>query len=69
VIADITAVLRDNGVSLEAMLQRGRSPAVAVPVVLVTHDTTETAMRAAVTHITALDSVLEPPTIIRIEPA
>ncbi len=69
VIADITAVLRDNGVSLEAMLQRGRSPAEAVPVVLVTHDTTETAMRAAVTHITALDSVLEPPTIIRIEPA
>ena len=69
VIADITAALRDNGVSLEAMLQRGRSPSAAVPVVLVTHDTTETALRAAVTHITALDSVLEPPTIIRIEPA
>ena len=69
VIADITAALRDNGVSLEAMLQRGRSPTNAVPVVLVTHDTTETALRSAVAHITALDSVLEPPTIIRIEPA
>jgi homoserine dehydrogenase len=69
VIADITAALRDNGVSLEAMLQRGRSTNAAVPVVLVTHDTTETAFRAAVVHITALDSVLETPTIIRIEPA
>ena len=69
VIADITAALRDNGVSLEAMLQRGRSPTTAVPVVLVTHDTTETALRSAVAHITALDSVLETPTIIRIEPA
>ena len=69
VIADITAALRDNGVSLEAMLQRGRSASAAVPVVLVTHDTTEAALRAAVQHITALETVLEPPTIIRIEPA
>jgi homoserine dehydrogenase len=67
VIADITAALRDNGVSLEAMLQRGRNPAAAVPVVLVTHDTFERALRAAVAHISALSTVLEPPTVIRIE--
>jgi homoserine dehydrogenase len=67
VIADITAALRDNGVSLEAMLQRGRNPAAAVPVVLVTHDTFERALRAAVAHISALPTVLEPPTVIRIE--
>jgi homoserine dehydrogenase len=68
VIADVTAVLRDQGVSLESMLQRGRSPGEAVPVVLVTHETDETAMRAALARIDALDAVLEPPTMIRIEP-
>ncbi len=69
VIADVTAALRDAGVSLESMLQRGRAPGEAVPVVLVTHETNEAAMRAALTQIKALDAVLEPPTLIRIEPA
>jgi len=67
VIADVTAVLRDLGVSLESMLQRGRSPGEAVPVVLVTHETQESAMVAALERIAALDAVLEAPTLIRIE--
>ena len=69
VIADVTAVLRDQGVSLESMLQRGRSPGEAVPVVLVTHETGEAAMRDALARIAALAAVLETPTLIRIEPA
>ena len=69
VIADVTAVLRDAGISLESMLQRGRSPGEAVPVVLVTHETGEAAMRAALERIAALGAVLEPPALIRIEPA
>ena len=69
VIADVTAALRDAGVSLESMLQRGRAPGEAVPVVLVTHETTEAHVRTAVAAISALDSVLEPPALIRIEPA
>jgi homoserine dehydrogenase len=68
VIADVTAVLRDHGVSLESMLQRARSPGEPVPVVLVTHETNETSMRAALARIDALDAVMEPPTMIRIEP-
>ena len=67
VIADVTAILRDLGVSLESMLQRGRSPGEAVPVVLVTHETKESAMRAAVDRINALDTVMEEPALIRIE--
>ena len=67
VIADVTAVLRDQGISLESMLQRGRSPGEAVPVVLVTHETKESAMREAVARIAALDTVMEEPTLIRIE--
>jgi len=69
VIADVTAALRDAGVSLESMLQRGRAPGEAVPVVLVTHETNEAAMRRALDQIAAFDAVLEPPALIRIEPA
>ena len=69
VIADMTAALRDAGVSLESMLQRGRAPGETVPVVLVTHETTEAAMRAALDQIERSDAVLEPPALIRIEPA
>jgi homoserine dehydrogenase len=69
VIADVTAALRDAGVSLESMLQRGRAPGEAVPVVLVTHETNEAAMHQALDQIAAFDTVLEPPALIRIEPA
>jgi len=67
VIADITAALRDELVSLESMIQRGRAPGEAVPVVLTTHITEEAAMRRALERIGGLDSVLEPPRMIRIE--
>lgn len=67
VIADVTGVLRDHGVSLESMIQRGRAPGEAVPVVLTTHDCQESAMRAALQRIVALEAVLEPPALIRIE--
>ena len=69
VIADVTAVLRDEGISLESMLQRGRSPGEAVPVVLVTHETQESAMRVALDRIAALNTVMEAPALIRIEAA
>ncbi len=67
VIADITAAFRDEAVSMEQMLQRGRSPGEAVPVVLTTHDTEEAAMLRALDRIRALDTVLEPPRMIRVE--
>jgi len=67
VIADITAALRDSGVSLESMLQHGRAPGETVPIVLVTHETRESAMRAALDRIERLDAVLERPSLIRIE--
>ena len=67
VIADVTAALRDEGVSMGSMLQRGRSPGEAVPVVIVTHETRESAMRRAIARITELETVLETPAMIRIE--
>jgi homoserine dehydrogenase len=67
VIADVSAALRDEHVSLESMIQRGRAPGEAVPVVLTTHVTVEAAMRRALARIEALDTALEPPRMIRIE--
>ena len=67
VIADVAAALRDEDVSMESMIQRGRAPGEAVPVVLTTHVTVEAAMRRALARIEALDTVLEPPRMIRIE--
>jgi homoserine dehydrogenase len=67
VIADVAAALRDEAVSLESMIQRGRSESEAVPVVLTTHVTVEAAMRKALAAIGKLKAVLEPPRMIRIE--
>ncbi|MBM3535791.1 MAG: homoserine dehydrogenase [Alphaproteobacteria bacterium] len=67
VVADIAAALRDERVSLEAVLQRARSPDEAVPLVLTTHDAEEAAMRRALGRIETLKSVTEPPRMIRIE--
>jgi homoserine dehydrogenase len=67
VLAEVAAALRDHEVSIETLIQRGRNPGQAVPIVLTSHDTTEAAMRGALDHIGALRSVLEPPRMIRIE--
>jgi homoserine dehydrogenase len=67
VLADISAVLRDHEVSIESLIQRGRNPGQAVPIVLTSHDTTEARMRDALERIAALQAVLEPPRMIRIE--
>ena len=67
VIADVTAAFRDEEISLESMLQRGRAPDEAVPVILITHDTEESAMSRALEKIAILEAVAAPPRMIRIE--
>jgi homoserine dehydrogenase len=67
VIADVAAALRDQQVSMESMIQRGRAPGEAVPVVLTTHVTVEAAMQKALEAIARQAAVLEPPRMIRIE--
>jgi homoserine dehydrogenase len=68
VIADVAAELRNERVSMEAMIQRRNHPGNAVPVVLTTHPAQEAALRRALTRIGQLGTVLEPPRMIRIEP-
>jgi homoserine dehydrogenase len=67
VIADIAAALRDEDISVEAMLQRGRAPGESVPVVITTHETREANMTRALQRIIQIKAVLEPPRMIRIE--
>ncbi|MBW7849864.1 MAG: homoserine dehydrogenase [Rhodospirillales bacterium] len=67
VFADIAAALRDERVSMEAVLQRGRAPGETVPVVMTVHDTDEAAMMRAIDRIGANEAIVEPPCIVRIE--
>lgn len=67
VMAEISAVLRDREVSIESLIQRGRNPGQAVPIVLTSHETTEAAMRAALDRIGGLGCVAESPRMIRLE--
>ncbi len=67
VIADVTAAFRDEEISLESMLQRGRAPGETVPVILITHDTEESAMSRALEKIAILEAVADSPRMIRIE--
>ena len=67
VFATIADALKDNNVSMEAVLQRGRSKKEAVPVVLTTHSTDETSMLATLKLIEENDAVVERPCMIRIE--
>jgi homoserine dehydrogenase len=67
VFANIAAALRDHEVSMESVLQRTRDPGEAVPVVLTMHETKESSMTGALEKIAAIEAVVEPPRMIRIE--
>ncbi|MDC0033651.1 homoserine dehydrogenase [Alphaproteobacteria bacterium] len=67
VFADIAAKLRDEQVSMEAILQHTRAPGEPVPVVLTTHDVNEASIKRVVERFASLDTVVETPCMIRIE--
>jgi homoserine dehydrogenase len=67
VIAAVSGALAKERISLESMLQRGRSESGEVPVVLTTHETEEAAMQRALARIGKLGAVAEEPCVIRIE--
>lgn len=67
VIAELSAILRDHAISIEALLQRGRDPGQPVSIVIVTHEISKAAMMAALAEIGHLSTVTAPPTCLRIE--
>ncbi len=67
VFAEIAGALHDHQVSMESILQHGRDPGEAVPVVLTTHETKEAAMLDTLAAIEKSNAVVETPMLIRIE--
>ncbi|UCC56994.1 MAG: homoserine dehydrogenase [Gammaproteobacteria bacterium] len=68
VLAEVTRILGDLGISIEAILQKEPSPGVEeVPVILLSHVVRERHMNAAIRQIEALDSIHGSVTRIRLE--
>ena len=68
VLADITRILADRGISIEALLQKEAPPSAnVVPIVLLTSQVREQRMNEAIAALEALDSVRAPVTRIRLE--
>jgi homoserine dehydrogenase len=66
VLAELTAALRDNGVSIESLIQRGTGADGAVMVVMITHVAGEAAVVASLAQMAASDAVSSPPVMMHI---
>ncbi len=68
VLADVTKVLQSQQISVESLLQQGRSPDDVVPLVMITHETRRTALASALTAMEALEAVRMRPVAMPILP-
>jgi len=68
VLAKVSELLRDEDVSIETVLQRGRDPGETVPLILVTHEAEKTSMARVRAKLRSMAEVMEDPALIRIEP-
>ena len=64
VIASVTSILADHRISLEALIQKERHASHNVPIVMLTHETTEGNLQAAISRITGLEAVEEDDVLI-----
>ncbi|GAB6136928.1 homoserine dehydrogenase [Halanaerobaculum tunisiense] len=67
VLGKITGLLGDYNVSIESVIQKGRSAQEAVPLVLVTHQVTEGDLKDALEEIKGLTAVRKVANLIRVE--
>jgi homoserine dehydrogenase len=67
VLAEIAGHLADWDVSIESMIQRGRSPGEPVAIVMITHECPEVRLTSALKTIAASDKVLSAPCMIPME--
>jgi homoserine dehydrogenase len=66
VLAELTAALRDHGVSIESLIQRGEPAGDDAMVVMVTHVTGEAQLVAALAQMAASDAVSGTPVMMHI---
>lgn len=69
VFAAIAGTMAEHGISLESIIQKGAPRQSTVPVIMITHATTEHLIRAAVASIAEKGVLDGPPQVIRIERA
>jgi len=67
VMAEISRRLAEHGISIDSMLQRGRSPGESVPIVMITHEAPHVAVQRALKAIAASDKVFDTPCMIPME--
>lgn len=67
VLAEVTSLLKDAGISLRDVSQHSGGPDEVVQIVLTTHRVLEANMKPALTRLQALASVVQAPCMIRIE--
>ena len=67
VLSKISGILGENGISIQSVIQKGRNNKGKVPVVMITHMAKEAGIQAALSKISATDSVVGEPVVIRIE--
>jgi homoserine dehydrogenase len=67
VLARIAGALGSNNISIESMLQQGRSQGEPVPIVIMTHEALEDDVRRALAEIDSFDLIREKTRLIRIE--
>ena len=67
VLAAISGVLARHEISIASVIQKGRKADGTVPIVMMTHEAVEAAVRAALAEIADLDVISEPATLIRVE--
>lgn len=66
-LAKLAGALGENGVSIRSVIQTARKEGGPVPVVIVTHEAPEMAVRKSLQEIDALQITSEPVTLLRIE--
>ena len=67
VLADITRILSDHSISIEAMVQKDVEAGEPVPIIMMTHRVMEKEMFSALDKIAALDAVMDEIIRIRVE--
>ena len=67
VLSKISGLLGQHGISISSVLQQGRKEGYPVPLVIVTHQSSERAIQAALKEINALSVISEPTMLLRME--
>ena len=67
VLSTISGILGQQGISISSVLQKGRKQGQPVPLIILTHRSSERGIQAALQDINALPIVAEPTTLLRME--